>query len=206
MRDQSDSFGNGRSDACRAAVRAFRPRRVLPASLAASLVTTAGATAAGQTISTALGHPILRREVTAPVVRLLHTQRWSDPIPMAAGSALTLTGLLLVLSAALPGRTRTAPLAGDDPRFVTGLGRASLRAVLLVAARDVPGVASATVRLRGRLRPRAEVHVTTGYAEPDDLDHLGEQVADAVRDRLADVGPVRVPEVAVRVAGGKGGH
>lgn len=201
MRDRSESDSdNGRSDACRAAVRAFRPRRVLPASLAASLLTVIGATTAAQIISTAIGHPILRHEVTAPVVRLLHTLRWSDRLPMAVGGALMLAGLLLVLAAVLPGRTGTAPLAGDDPRFVTGLGRASLRAALLATACDVPGVETATVRLRGRLRPRAEVRVVTGFHNPG---NLGEQVADAVRDRLEDLDPVRVPVVAVRVAGRK---
>jgi hypothetical protein len=59
---------------------------------------------------------------------------------------------------------------------------------------DVPGVDSATVRLRGRLRPRAEVRVVSGF--PD----LGDQVAEAVRDRLAELDPVRVPEIAVHVA------
>jgi Family of unknown function (DUF6286) len=169
---------------------------VLPASLVASLLTVAGATAAVQIVSTAFGHPLLKPQVTAPVVRLLHTLTWHDPISMAVGGALVFAGLLLVLAAVLPGRTRTAPLAGDDPRFVTGLGRSSLRAALLATVLAVPGVESATVRLRGRLRPRAEVRVVAGFRDPGDL---GEQVADAVRDRLEDLDPVRVPEVAVRV-------
>jgi Family of unknown function (DUF6286) len=198
VRDRSESDSDDRSSACRAAVRAFRPRRVLPASLAASLLTVVGATTAVQIVSTTFGHPLLRPQVTRPVVRLLHTLTWRDRIPMAVGGALAFAGLVLVLAAVLPGRTRTAPLAGDDPRFVTGLGRASLRAALLATVLDVPGVESATVRLRGRLRPRAEVRVVAGFRDPGDL---GEQVAGAVRDRLEDLDPVRVPEVAVRVAG-----
>jgi hypothetical protein len=186
-----------RDDACRAAVRAFRPRRVLPASLAASLLTVAGAFATVHIVSTRLGHPVFRPRTTAGVVRLLHTLTWGDRLPMVAGGVLMLAGLLLVLTAVLPGRTRTAPLAGDDPRFVTGLGRSSLRAALVAAAREVPGVDSASVRLRGRLRPRAEVRVVTGTHDPE---HLGEQVTAAVCDRLADLAPVRPPLVAVRVA------
>jgi hypothetical protein len=200
---ESDDWSDGRSDACRAAVRAFRPRRVLPASLAASLLTAVGASAAAQIVSTGLGHPVLRPASTAPVVRLLHTLAWSDPLPMMIGGALMLAGLLLVLAAVLPGRTRTAALAGDDPRFVTGLGRSSLRSALLATALDVPGVESATVRLRGRLRPRAEVRVVTGFRDPG---NLGEQVADAVHDRIEDLDPVHVPEVAVRVADRKAGR
>jgi hypothetical protein len=175
-------------------VRAFRPRRVLPSILAASLLTAAGGSTAVQVVSSRLGHPVLRPEVTG---RFLHTLTWDDPAPMAAGGGLALVGLLLVLAAVLPGRTRTAPLAGDDPRFVTGLGRSSLRAALRATVMDVPGVDAATVRLRGRLRPRAEIRAVGGFRDPGDL---GEQVADAVRDRLADLDPVRVPEIAVHVA------
>jgi hypothetical protein len=192
MRDRHGA----RADACRAAVRAFRPRRVLPASLAASLLTVAGAFATVHIVSTRIGHPVFRPRTTAAVVHLLHTLTWSDRLPMATGGVLMLAGLLLVLAAVLPGRTRTAALAGDDPRFVTGLGRSSLRAALAAAARELPGVDSATVRLRGRLRPRAEVRVITSTHDPEEL---GEQVTVAVCDRIADLAPVRPPVVTVRV-------
>jgi Family of unknown function (DUF6286) len=193
MRDRHGT----RTAACRAAVRAFRPRRVLPASVAASLLTVAGACATVHIVSSRIGHPVFRPRTTAGAVRLLHTLTWGDRLPMAAGGVLVLGGLWLVLAAVLPGRTRTAALAGDDPRFVAGLGRASLRAALVAAAREVPGVNSATARLRGRLRPRAEVRVVTGSRDPEEL---GEQVTVAVCDRLADLAPVRPPVVAVRVA------
>jgi hypothetical protein len=166
---------------------------VVPASLAASLLTVTGASAAIQVISIRLGHPVLPPEITA---RLLQTLTWRDPALKAAGGGLTLAGLLLILAAVLPGRTATAPLAGDDPRFVTGLGRSSLRAALKATVLAVPGVENATVRLRGRLRPRAEIRAVTCFS---DAGNLAELVADAVRDRLEDLGPVRVPEVAVRV-------
>jgi Family of unknown function (DUF6286) len=174
-------------------VRAFRPRRVLPASLAASLLTVTGASAAVQVVSTRLGHPVLHPEITARLMRIL---TWRDPALTAAGGGLTLAGLLLVLAAVLPGRTATAPLAGDDPRFVTGLGRSSLRAALKATVLAVPGVEDAKVRLRGRLRPRVEIRAVTCFS---DAGNLAELVAGAVRDRLEDLDPVRVPEVAVRV-------
>jgi hypothetical protein len=183
-----------RSDGCRAAVRAFRPRRVLPASLAASLLTVAGAIVAAQVISARLGHPVLHPELTA---RFLHSLTWSDPELMAAGGGLMLAGLALVLAAVLPGRTGTAALAGDDPRFITGLVRSSLRADLHSTVVGVAGVDTATVRLRGRLRPRVEIRAVTDFRNAG---NLGELVADAVRDRLEDLDPVRVPKVAVRVA------
>jgi hypothetical protein len=165
---------------------------VLPASLAASLWTVAGASVAIQVISTGLGHPVLRPQI---IIRL-RASTWNGPGLMAAGAGLALAGLLFLLAAVLPGRTGTAPLAGDDPRFVTGLGRSSLRAALRGTVLAVPGVDSATVRLRGRLRPRAQIRAVTGFLNAG---NLGEQVAEAVRDRLEDLGPVRIPEVAVRV-------
>lgn len=186
-----------RDAARRAAVRAFRPRRVLPASLAASLLAACGASAAVQIVSARTGHPVLRPATTAGAVRLLHTLTWHDPPIRAAGCGLMLAGLLMVLAAVIPGRTRTAPLAGDDPRFVTGLSRSSLRGALLATAAGVPGVNTAAVRLRGRLRPRAEVRVVSAF---DDTGTLGVQVADAVRDRIEELAPVRAPVVAVRVA------
>jgi hypothetical protein len=165
---------------------------VLPASLAATLLTAVGASVAVQVVSYRLGRPVLRPRVTARIMHLT----WSDPVVTAVGGGLALAGLLFVLAAVVPGRTATAPLAGDDPGFVTGLGRASLRAALRAAVLDVPGADAATVRLRGRLRPRAEIRVVTGF---HDHDALGEQVADAVRDRLQELNPVRAPEVAVRI-------
>lgn len=166
---------------------------MLPAVLAASLLTVSGGSTVVQVVSSRLGHPVLRPRV----IGRIHVLTWDDTAPMAAGGGLALAGLLLVLAAVLPGRTRTAPLAGDDPRFVTGLGRSSLRAALRATVVDVPGVDSATVRLRGRLRPRAEIRVVGGFRDPGEL---GEQVADAVHDRLAGLDPVRVPVVAVHVA------
>lgn len=193
MRDREEA----RDAARRAAVRAFRPRRVLPASLAASLLMVGGASAAVQIISSRMGHPVLRPATTAAAVRLLHTLTWHDSLPKAVGGGLMLAGLLMILAAVLPGRTRTAPLAGDDPRFVTGLRRSSLRTALLATVGDVPGVTTATVRLRGRLRPRAKVRVVSAF---DETANLGEQVADAVRDHIEELAPVRAPKVAVRVA------
>ncbi len=164
---------------------------MLPSTLAAVLLTTAGAATAVQVVAARLGRPLVHPE------RFVHTLTWNDPVPIAAGGGLALAGLLLLMAAVLPGRTRTAPLAGDDPRFVTGLGRSSLRSDLRATVLGVPGVDTATVRLRGRLWPRVEIRAVSGF---QNAGNLGELVGDAVHDRLEDLGPVRVPRVAVRVA------
>jgi uncharacterized protein DUF6286 len=184
------------SGACRAAVRAFRPRRVFPAALTASLLTVAGASAATQVISAMLGRPVLRPAVTAPAGHLLGTLRWSDPAALATGAAMAAGGLLLVLSALLPGRARTVALAGDDPEFVMGVRRRSLRTTLRAAVLDVPGVTGASVRLRGRMRLRARVRAVSGF---HDAGCMEEQVAEAVSDRLALLDPVRTVRVCVRL-------
>jgi hypothetical protein len=176
------------SGARRAAVRAFRPRRVFPAVLAASSLTAVGATAAAQAISTLLSDPLVRVETSV---------RLGDPAVLGAGAGVALAGLLLVLSAVIPGRARTVALAGDDPAFVMGIRRSSLRTALLGESLRVPGVEEATVRLRGRLRPRATVHACTGFRNPG---NLGDQLEDAVRARLDDLGPVRRTRVAVHLS------
>jgi hypothetical protein len=167
---------------------------VFPATVAASVLTAASGFAAVHVVAASLGHPVLRTGV-------LRALTWTDPAVLTTGGGLSLAGLLFVLSAALPGRTGTEALAGDDPGFVTGLTRSSLRAILRATARDIPGVTGARVRLYGRLRPRVRVRVVTEYADPGNLE---EQVAYAVRERLASLGPVRVPEVGVRVVARKG--
>ncbi len=180
----------------RAAVRAFRPRRVLPAVLAASALTLAGGSAAAQMVSTVLGHPLVRPGALEPAGRLVRTLRWNDPAVLGTAGGLAFAGLLLVLAALLPGRTRTVALAGDDPAFVVGVRRSSLCTALLRESLHVPGVAAAKVRLHGRLRPRATVCAVTGFRNPGNLD---DQLADAVRARLDDLDPVRPPRVAVRL-------
>ena len=185
-----------RSEACRAAVRAFRPGRVPAALVAAFLLTALGAVAAVLVTSTLLGRPVIRPMVIAWAGGLIHTLRWSDPLTLAVTGGVAFAGLLLVLSALLPGRARTTALAGDDPRFIAGITRPGLRTALRAAASQVSGIDRARVRLRGRLRPRVAVYAVTGFRNPA---NFGEQVADAVRARLARIDPVRIPRVTVRL-------
>ncbi len=184
------------SDACRAAVRAFRPRRVLPAVVAASLLTAAGTSVAVQVVSALAGRPVLGLRALAPAARLVSTARWHDPAVLAVGGGVALTGLVFVLAAVLPGRTRTMALAGDDPEFMIGVRRSSLREVLRSAALEVPGIIEARVRVRGRWWPRAVVNVVTGFRNPGTLEDM---VAGAVRSRLDGLGPVRRVRVTVRL-------
>lgn len=181
---------------CRAAVRAFRPRRVVPTFAVALPVTAAGALVAVQVASARMGHPALPPAELERAVRLMRATRWSDPAALGASAGLVLAGLLLVLASVLPGRGRAVALAGDDPRFIAGVTRSGLRAALRAAVFDVPGVTDARIRLRGRLRPRAVVRAATRFRNPGSLH---DQIADAARARLAGIEPVRAPKVVVRV-------
>jgi Family of unknown function (DUF6286) len=103
---------------------------------------------------------------------------------------------VLVLLAALPGRTRVEPLRGVDPYVVAGVSRCGLRRALGATAAQIPGLDSVTVRLRGRIRRRVIVRAATNYRNPD---NLAELVRDAVADRLAEIAPVHPHRVIVRL-------
>lgn len=185
---------------CRAAVRAFRPRRVVPAFAVAVPVTAAGVLVAVQIASARMGHPALPPAAIGHAVRFLRATRWSDPAALGVSAGAALAGLLLVLASVLPGRGRTVALSGDDPLFIAGLTRRGLRAVLRAAVFTVPGITDARIRLRGRLRPRAVVRAATWYRNPHSL---RDQIADAARARLVRIDPVRPPKVVVRVRCGE---
>ena len=183
-----DLFGDSalRRAARLAALREFRPRR-LPARLAVVLVMiVAGAMLA----RVALGRPDLLRHDALGALRL------DDPRVLLAAGALTAAGLVLVLLAALPGRTRLEPLRGLDPHVVAGVSRRGLRHALAATAARVPGIDSASVRLRGRIRRRVVVRVSTGYRDPG---NLAELARDAVAGRLAEIAPVHSYRVIVRL-------
>lgn len=185
-----------RSAAHRAAIRAFRPRRALPAVLTATALTATGALVAASILSALLGDPIVGPDLAARADRLTRGLRWSDPAALAAAGGLTLAGLLLVLPAVLPGRSRALPLSGDDPAVAAGLSRRGLRVALCAAALDVPGVTEVRVRLRRWPRRRVVVHAATRYRNPHALQ---DQVTDAVQRRLDGLELVRAPRVRVRL-------
>lgn len=184
------------SGACRAAVRFFRPRRALAAVVTVVVLTAVAAGTATELVSTLLRRPVVPTEDLARAGRLLRTTAWNDPAVLAIAVGIALTGLLLLIIALLPGQGRVTAMAASDPRCLLGVGRSGLRATLETAALEVPGIAEARVRLRGRLRRRVVVHAATGYRNPGTLRQV---VADAVRARMDDADLVRAPRVVVRL-------
>ncbi|MGW5155047.1 DUF6286 domain-containing protein, partial [Nonomuraea wenchangensis] len=124
----------------------------------------------------------------------------TDTTTTASTTALALagTGTLMLLLAAVPGRSRLVPVETTDPLIVIGITRRGLRRTLRAAAQQVPGVHRANVRLRRRT---IEVTVVT---DGESSGSMLRQVGTAVGDRLAGVGTLAAGEVVVRLLG-KGG-
>lgn len=110
-----------------------------------------------------------------------------------AGLVLAAIGMGMLLLAALPGRTRLAPLETADPLIVIGITRSGLRRSLRDVAQQVDGVTKARVQLRRRT---IEVTVITREDCPGSLLR---QVGTAVGDRLAALGALCGGEVVVRL-------
>jgi hypothetical protein len=176
-----------------AALREFRPRRIPARLIVAFVLAVAGALA----VLTALTWPdSFLHERLMRADSALRSLRRDDPSVLAAAGLMAAIGAALVLIAVLPGRRRIEPLRGTDPRVVAGISRRTLRLVLAATATDVPGIANASVRLRGRLRSRAVVRADATYHNPG---NLAELVRDAVVDRLAEIDPVYRRRVLVRL-------
>jgi hypothetical protein len=176
-----------------AALREFRPLR-MPARTAVALVAVTTGTLTAVAVIT-WPHSFLHAFVTR-AEHLLRTMPLRDPAVLGVAGSLTGLGLVLVLLAVLPGRTRMEPLRSADPLVIAGVGRRGLGWGLAATATDVPGVESASVRLRGRVRRRAIVHAVTAYPMPGTL---AEEIRDAVAVRLAEMEPVYPRAVIVRL-------
>lgn len=121
--------------------------------------------------------------------------RWSDPVALATGAGALAIGLLLLAAELKPRRRDAYPAASDrDDRHVT-YDRHGLEQLAEQVARDHADVATADATLRRRvLRLRADA-----YADGD-VGATRRDVAEQVRDRIAQLRLDRAPRVAVRSA------
>lgn len=180
------------ASADRAAVRAFRPRRVIPSVITAVLMVALGILVAAEVISALLGRPLR----LAPYDRMLgwaSTTPWDDPWVMAGAGLAVVLGLLLVLLALIPGRPRLIPVRTGDKDLIIGMQSRGFTRALAHAAEQVHGIDHARVRLRGR----------TAHVEADSLLRDDTGLADAVRravtTRIAALSPVRDYPVRVNL-------
>jgi hypothetical protein len=177
----------------RAARRVFRPRRIWPALLVATLLTAAGVVVAIEVISTLVGSPGGMIDYTGIVSWLTGTS-WDDPITRVAAAVIALLGLACLTAGLNPGHTSLVPLRADDPDLVVGVTERGLRRAVAAAAGDVDMVTDVR-RVKVR-RHRVVVVVETALR---DTAELGEQVKSAVARRLEELGPRPRRTVSVRV-------
>ncbi|MGJ6962206.1 DUF6286 domain-containing protein [Streptosporangium sp. G11] len=167
----------------RAAIRAFRPRRVVPSVITATLMTVIGLLLALEVISALMGRPLR----LVPYDRILpwaSSTPWSDPRMMAGASLVGLVGLLLVLLAIVPGRPTLIPVRTGDRELAIGMQRRGFARSLAHAAEQVQGVEHARVRLRGKA-----VHVAADSGMRDTRG-LADAVREAVNRRIVALSPV----------------
>ncbi len=162
-----------------------RSSRALPATLTALVLLAVSVLVAVCAIQLAVGEtPLLSYDVLAA---RLHAMTWSAPTVAVAGGVAVAVGLLLLLTAVLPGRARTAALAPHTSVSVRGLRNA------LRSAAQVDGVESAAVTVRRR---RVRTVVRTRRAV---VDGLAEAVRTSLEQRVAEFALARPPQVLVRV-------
>ena len=175
----------------RAAARAFRPRRALPAIVVSALLAVATGLIAAYLISNYVGHQV--HVLPGGLFQAGHQLHWDDPRPLVASGVACALGLLLIVLALRPGRFRVVPVTSQDPYAVAAMTRAGLRRYLVGAASTVDGIASAKVKVRRR---RARVYATSSLR---DTAGLTAQVETAVTDRLTTLAPLQPLRVRVSV-------
>ncbi|MEU5691776.1 DUF6286 domain-containing protein [Actinosynnema sp. NPDC020468] len=166
----------------------LHPRRSLPAVLTALVCLGGCVLVAVVAVQLLLGErPWVDYAAVAGTLRDL---RWTDPQPAVAGAAAALLGLVLLLTATIPGRPTVLPLAGPLP---AGARRAGFTTSLRHAAQAADGVASARITLR---RKKIVVTATTNRTA---VEGLADAVREAVDHRLDALEPSPRPRVVVRV-------
>lgn len=182
-----------------------RSRRTIPAAVTALILLGVCVLTAISAIQLLAGQrPLISY---AALADLAHTTRWDSLAVAAVAGLVMLIGLILLLTAILPGRPTVIPLRANDSGAASdtgtaldtgtaidaGASRRSLRSTLRAAADAVDGVTATTLTLRRRTVTAA---VRTHRTTPEGL---AEAVRAAISHRLDQVSPATRPAVRVRV-------
>ncbi|HVV07742.1 DUF6286 domain-containing protein [Amycolatopsis sp.] len=171
-----------------------RPRR----SLAATLVALVGLALCALVATSAIQLLVHQKPVLdyhAAATRL-HDLHWNELPVVIAGAVLAALGLVLLLTAVLPGRALVLPLqggGGTSAPLDSGAARRGMTNTLRAAAESIDGVGSAKLKL-GRRKLKARI-------TPDRLagDELGRQVTAALDEQLDRIAPARRPATRVKI-------
>jgi hypothetical protein len=175
----------------KAAARAFRHRRAPHAIVVSALLAASTGLIAIYLISKYVGHQL--HVLPSGLFQAGHQLHWDDPRSLVASGVACALGLMLIYYALLPGRLRVVPVDSQHARSVVAVTRGGLRRHLAGAANSVNGIASATVRVRGR---RVHVYASSSLR---DTEGLAAQVETAVTERISALSPLRPPRVSVTV-------
>lgn len=168
-----------------------RPRRTVPATLVALVILAAAVLVVITCIQVIAGRAPLIPFAT--IAGFAEDTAWNDPVSLVVGAGLAGIGLVLLVCALLPGRSRVVPLTEDDENTQTAVTRRSLAHDLAEHVRRADGITSAGVTVGARA-----VRVTARTPLRD-----GSSIVDGVREqvetRLDDIAPDRRPRVSVAV-------
>ncbi|WP_233223863.1 DUF6286 domain-containing protein [Amycolatopsis sp. CA-128772] len=138
--------------------------------------------------------PVLSYDAVAARV---HDTSWNELPVLVGGGAAVLAGCTLLAAALFRGRPAVLALTREPAEINAGTPRHGLERSLRAAAASVDGVAGAKVR-SGRRRIRVKVRTNR-----TNRSGLAAAVRATVQERLDRVGLAEVPEVRVRVRGGR---
>ncbi|WP_280342496.1 DUF6286 domain-containing protein [Nocardia neocaledoniensis] len=162
-----------------------RPRRVVPAVVAAVLLCAAAVLVVVSLVQRLTG----TREWVSydSVATWLHDTSWGSAWVLGVGIAVAVLGLALLAVAALPGKPVVLALESGDG-IEAGIARRSLRAALADAAGTVDGLDKTRVRLR-----RKKIHVSGRTHHT--TEQTAREVGLAVAERLDRIKPAEVPRL-----------
>ncbi|MFJ6698442.1 DUF6286 domain-containing protein [Streptomyces sp. NPDC091272] len=182
--------------------RRFWSARRIPAGVAAAVLLGACGLLLYDVVAVRAGRSAMswRRELATALSGRPLDQVW---VQVGSGLAVGL-GLWLVVLAVTPGLRSLLPMSGQggaaaDGEVRAGLERNAAALVLRDRAMEVPGVQGARVRVgRGRVTVRAVSHFR-------ELDDVREDLGEAMRVGIDDLGLAREPGLSVRVERAEGG-
>ncbi|GAA5041948.1 hypothetical protein HNP84_002263 [Thermocatellispora tengchongensis] len=176
----------------RAAMRRFRPRRIVPATIAAAVLLAVSLLVLIEVVSGLVGRPARIIPYDA-MLRWAATTRWNEAAVLTGAAIVALVGLLLLLLGLVPGRPSHVPLRTEDPELIMGMQRRSFARALERAAETVPGVTRARARMRGG---RVLITASSAMHDPGGLE---QSVREAVYGKLRSLAPAVEPPVDVKV-------